>query len=221
MTKLYLISPPRFELSDFRKELELAFKGGEIPVFQLRMKSESKEGALTEPADNNEIKKAVRELKGLCNDNNCLFILNDEVSLAAELNCDGVHVGVDDMSVVDARKIMGEGKFIGASCYASVDKAFTAGEQGTDYVAFGVFYDTQTKAAKGRAKPELIEFWSKYTVLPSVAIGGIKINNAKPIIDAGADFIAVVTGVWDHEKGADSAVKEFNELFKKCDVAGK
>lgn len=220
MTKLYLISPPQFELGEFRKELESAFKGGEIPVFQLRMKTKAEDGSITAPADQKEVRKAAKELQKICNDNNCLFILNDEVRLAAELNCDGVHIGADDMSIADARKIMGAGKYIGASCYASVDRAFTAGEQGADYVAFGVFYDTQTKTPRGRAKPELLEFWSKYTVIPSVAIGGIKINNAKPIIDAGADFIAVVTGVWDHQKDAETAVKEFNELFNKCN-AGK
>ena len=212
--KLYLISPPNFNLDDMAHNLKEAFKGGPITVFQLRMK---KQDPITQqyilPADEDDIRKATKVLLPICRENNCAFILNDNPKLASELGCDGVHLGEEDISVKEARNIVGKNFIIGASCYASKDRAFEAGEQGADYVAFGAFYDTQTKTPKGRPTTEFLEFWATYTTLPCVAIGGIKIDNAKPIIDAGADFIAVVTGVWDYKEGPAKAVKLFNELF--------
>jgi thiamine-phosphate pyrophosphorylase len=212
--KLYLISPPKFEVDEMAHNLKEAFKGGEISVFQLRMKTLNTETQqYTNRADPEDIREAIEALMPICRENNCAFILNDSVAIALETGCDGVHLGMDDMSVKEARKLSGKNFVIGASCYASKDRAFEAGEQGADYVAFGAFYDTQTKTPRGRPMPDLLEFWSKFTQIPCVAIGGIKTNNAKPLIKAGADFIAVVTGVWDHAKGPAQAVKEFNELF--------
>lgn len=211
--KLYLISPPYFELEQFKESLIEAFSGGEISVFQLRMKSKSEDGYFTSEPDWEEVEKVARELMPICHDNNCVFILNDNPELAKKIGADGVHIGSEDVSVKSAREIMGEGKYIGASCYGSKDLAYNAAEQGADYVAFGAFYDTQTKKPKGRPQPELLEFWSRYTTMPCVAIGGIKVNNAEPIISAGADFIAVVTGVWNYDQGVKQAVSDFNKLF--------
>jgi len=212
--KLYLISPPKFELDEFAHDLKDAFKGGEVAAFQLRMKNKDMTtGQLIAPPDEDDVRRAIEVLKPICKENDCVFILNDNPRLAAETGCDGVHLGEDDMSVKEARGIVGNNMVIGASCYASKDLAFMAAEQGADYVAFGAFYETQTKTPKGRPTPEIIEFWSNFTNLPCVAIGGIKTNNALPLVKAGADFIAVVTGVWGHEKGIQQAVKEFNELF--------
>jgi thiamine-phosphate pyrophosphorylase len=212
--QLYLISPPKFDIDDMAHDLKEAFKGGPVPVFQLRMKNPD---PLTHqyilPQEDEEVIRAAQILQPICKENNCAFILNDNVKLAAELGCDGVHLGLDDMSVKEARKLLGKNFIIGASCYASKDRAFQAGEEGADYVAFGAFYDTQTKTPRGRPTTELLEFWSKYTNLPCVAIGGIKTDNAAPIIKAGTNFIAVVTGVWDHEDGVTKAVKAFNTLF--------
>lgn len=213
--KLYLISPPKFELDDMAHDLKEAFKGGPVPVFQLRMKKlEPLSNQYILPADKKDIAEAIQMLMPICHENNCNFILNDDPYLAAEYGCDGVHVGMDDITVKEAKKIVGKNVTVGASCYASKDRAYEAGEQGADYVAFGAFYDTQTKTPRGRPTPELLKFWSEFTTIPSVAIGGIKVNNAEPIIKAGADFIAVVTGVWDHDEGISKAVKAFNELFQ-------
>ncbi|MDX1949564.1 MAG: thiamine phosphate synthase [Rickettsiales bacterium] len=213
MTKLYLISPPNFELEEMKLKLEEAFKGGEISVFQLRMKSLSPDGTYNSKPEEKLVRKAVAELLPICHKNKCVFILNDNPKLASELNCDGVHIGEDDGNAKEAKKIMGEGKYVGVSCYASLDRAYKAGEEGADYVAFGAFYETQTKKPKGRPTLELLDFWQKYTNIPSVAIGGIKVENAEPIIKAGADFIAVVTGVWDYKKGVKQAIADFNKLF--------
>ncbi len=211
--KLYLISPPHFELEDFKVKLLEAFSGGEVSVFQLRMKSQDENGKYIAQPDWGEVEEVAKHLIPICHTNNCIFILNDNPELARKVGADGVHVGSDDATVLAAREIMGEGKYIGASCYASRDLAYRAAEQGADYVAFGAFYETLTKEPKGRPEVDLLEFWSTYTNLPVVAIGGIKTSNASPLIGAGADFIAVVTGVWDYDKGVKEAVFEFNQLF--------
>lgn len=211
--KLYLISPPTFDLEDFKSNLKEAFSGGEVAVFQLRMKTRAEDGTFTAPPNWDEVERVAKEIMPICHQNKCAFILNDNPTLAAKIDADGVHVGSEDLSVREAREIMGEGKYVGASCYCSKDLAYKAAEQGADYVAFGAFYDTKTKKPKGRPTPDLLKFWSTYTTLPSVAIGGIKTHNAKPIIDAGADFIAVVTGIWDYDKGIRNAVSDFNQLL--------
>lgn len=213
--KLYLISPPSFDLEEFSHELREAFKGGKIASFQLRMKKKCpKTEQYILPEDESEIAKAIEVLMPICRDHDCVFILNDNPKLAAKMGCDGVHLGDEDMSVKEARKILGNNFVIGASCYDSKDRAYAACEQGANYVAFGAFYDTKTKTPKGRPTPDLLEFWHKFTTIPCVAIGGIKVENCQALIDAGADFIAVVTGVWDYPKGAAAAVKEFNKCFE-------
>lgn len=161
-----------------------------------------------------EIKKAAAALLPICRENNIAFIVNDNANLAKSTGADGVHIGEEqDGTVTEARNILGENAVIGVSCYDSKELAFNAGEHSADYVAFGAFYETQTKQPKGHPTLDLLEFWSKYTVIPSVAIGGIKPDNAMPLIKAGADFIAVVTGVWNHPKGSKQAVKEYNDII--------
>lgn len=211
--QLYLISPPNFELEEFKNKLEEALSAAHIPVFQLRMKEKADDGTYTAPPNEKKVREAFAALKPICEKYQTMFILNDNPQLAKELGADGVHVGSEDLSVAEARKIVGEDFIVGASCYASKDRAFTAAEEMADYVAFGAFYDTQTKKPKGRPTLELLEFWSTYTTMPCVAIGGIKTYNAKPIAKAGADFIAVVTGIWDYEKGAKQAVLDFIEAI--------
>ncbi|HCR85114.1 MAG TPA: thiamine phosphate synthase [Alphaproteobacteria bacterium] len=207
--QLYLISPPHFNLDEFQIRLEEALSAEHIPVFQLRMKTKDENGFYINPPIESELVEAARILLPICRKYNTAFILNDNPKLAKQLGCDGVHLGSENMSVRDARKICGENFIIGASCYASKDLAYEAAEQSANYVAFGQFYETKTKEAKGRPTLDLLKFWSTYTTLPCVAIGGIKVDNAKPIADAGADLIAVVTGVWDYEKGPAEAVKGF------------
>lgn len=209
--QLYLISPPYFELEEFKIQLEEALSASHIPVFQLRMKEKAEDGTYTALPDEQKVREAFEILKPICEKYQTMFILNDNPKLAKELGVDGVHVGSEDLSVAEARKIVGENFIVGASCYASKDRAFTAAEEGADYVAFGAFYETQTKKPKGRPTLDLLEFWSTYTTMPCVAIGGIKTHNAKPLAKAGADFIAVVTGIWDYEKGIKQAVLDFVE----------
>jgi thiamine-phosphate pyrophosphorylase len=86
-------------------------------------------------------------------------------------------------------------------------------EAGADYVAFGAFYPTTTKEAKTQAEPEILTWWQDIMEAPCVAIGGITVENARPLVEAGADFLAVASGVWDHPKGPAAAVRAFNDLF--------
>jgi thiamine-phosphate pyrophosphorylase len=141
------------------------------------------------------------------------FILNDRPDLAARLGCDGVHIGQQDASYDDARAAMGPGRIVGVTCHGSRDLAFEAGEAGADYVAFGSFYPTTTKEVQFRAELELLQWWAETMTVPVVAIGGITVENAVPLIQAGADFIAVSSGVWNHKDGAATAVREFHRLF--------
>jgi thiamine-phosphate pyrophosphorylase len=137
------------------------------------------------------------------------FILNDRPDLAAELGCDGVHVGPDDMPYAEARRIVGAGAIVGVSCKDSRHRAMTAAEHGADYVAFGAFYPSSTKDVTGELSPEIIEIWSTTTTVPCVAIGGITPDNCAPLIAAGADFLAASGGVWNWPSGPVEAVRAF------------
>jgi len=141
------------------------------------------------------------------------FILNDRPDLAARLGCDGVHVGQDDASCAEARAAVGKDRIVGVTCHASRHLGMVAGEAGADYVAFGAFFPSPTKPDASLADIELVQWWSDLMIVPSVAIGGITVANAKPLIAAGADFIAVSSGVWNYPKGPKAAVAAFNALF--------
>lgn len=143
-------------------------------------------------------------------DRDVAFILNDRPDLAAELGCDGVHVGQDDAAYADARRAVGSDAIVGVTCHDSRHLALEAAEAGADYVAFGAFFETGTKAPKSRAGQDLLTWWSDVTEAPCVAIGGITADNCAPLIDAGADFLAVSAGVWTHPDGPGAAVRAFN-----------
>jgi len=144
----------------------------------------------------------------------CAFILNDRPDLAARLGCDGVHIGQEDASYDEARAAMGRERIVGVTCHGSRDLAFAAGEAGADYVAFGAFFPTATKEVKFRAEVELLEWWARVMTVPAVAIGGITLDNAAPLIAAGADFLAVSSGVWNHPRGPAAAVEAFDAMLR-------
>lgn len=200
--RLYLISPPKLSAANFLGPLTEALKGGDIASFQLRLKNIS----------DDEIRRAVDTLRPAVQAAGTAFILNDRPDLAAELGCDGVHVGQEDASYREARAAMPDG-IVGVTCHDSLHLAMDAGEAGADYVAFGAFFPTATKEPKTRAEPEILRAWSMATVVPCVAIGGITVDNAPALIEAGADFLAVSAGVWDHAEGPQAAVRAFNRLF--------
>ncbi|MDX2145340.1 MAG: thiamine phosphate synthase [Rhodospirillaceae bacterium] len=204
--RLYLITPAQLpDLEAFARLLDEALSAGDVACLQLRLKG----------CDDAAIRTAARALMPVCHAHDVAFILNDRPDLAHELGCDGVHVGPDDMPVGEARRIMGAEATIGVSCKGSRHAAMDAAEQGADYVAFGAFFPSSTKDVAGLdgLDPEILEIWSETTNVPCVAIGGITVENCAEIIAAGADFIAVSGGVWNHAAGPATAVREFNKKF--------
>lgn len=203
--RLYLISPPAFELDAFARTLEDALAGGDVAAFQLRVKDQS----------NDAILKLAQALTPIVQGAGAAFILNDRPDLAAKLGADGVHVGQSDASYAQARALMGKDGIVGVTCHNSRDLAYAAAEAGADYVAFGAFYPTGTKAPAHWAETELLEIWQESMETPCVAIGGITVENAEPLVRAGADFLAVSAGVWNHAQGPRAAVAAFNALFDR------
>jgi thiamine-phosphate pyrophosphorylase len=152
-------------------------------------------------------------LQAICAAHDVAFIVNDSVALAKRLKADGVHLGQGDGDVSEARELLGRDAQIGVTCHNSRHLAMEAAEAGADYVAFGAFYPTQTKSVEHIADLDTLQKWSLVTEVPCVAIGGITADNAKPLIDGGADFIAVSNAVWTHPQGSAEAVKAFNALL--------
>jgi len=205
--QLYLISPPEFRLDDFGIKLSEALETGKVSCFQLRLKN----------ATDVDIRIASEALLPICQDNGVPFIVNDRPDLAAEVGADGTHIGADDIGYKEARRLVGDEGIVGVSCYNSIHTALVRAEAGADYVAFGAFFPTTTKTPRTRAELEVLTWWQQATTVPSVAIGGITVNNCAPIISAGADFIAVISGVWDHSDGPSAALSQFGTLCLSSD----
>lgn len=200
--RLYLVTPSRIEPSAFRETLERALDG-DVASLQLRLKNVS----------DDEVLRAGEALMPIAQRAGVAFIVNDRPDLAKTLGADGVHVGQEDAPYAEARALLGAEKIVGVTCHNSRHLAMEAAEAGADYVAFGAFYSTATKEAKTRAEPEILSWWQELMEAPCVAIGGITVDNAGPLVEAGADFLAVASGVWDYPQGPAAAVRAFNALF--------
>lgn len=200
--RLYLITPPRIDAS-FAETLNRALDGGDVASLQLRLKG----------ASDDEVLRAGESMMRIAQARSVAFIVNDRPDLAKKLGADGVHVGQEDASYAEARALLGPDKIVGVTCHDSRHLAMEAAEAGADYVAFGAFYPTATKEPKTRAEVELLSWWQEMMTTPCVAIGGITVANAAPLVEAGADFLAVASGVWDHADGPQAAVRRFNDLF--------
>lgn len=209
MTELYLLSPPRIDdLPAFADRLAQVLDAVPVAAFQLRLKPD--DGL----AEDSVVVQAARAIFHLLREAGTLAILNDSAPLAARLGADGVHLGQGDGSVAEARDLLGEA-VVGVTCHASKDLAFAAARDGADYVAFGAFFPTPTKTPPSVAKPELLEWWNEAMTLPSVAIGGITPDNAATLVDAGADFLAVSSGVWDWPEGPVSSARSLWEACRR------
>jgi thiamine-phosphate pyrophosphorylase len=204
--RLYLVTPPAFDPDAFKRELEAALGGGDVACLQLRLKG----------ANDDAVRRAAEVLMPLCHAHEVAFILNDRPDLAAALGADGVHIGQEDSGFASARAAMGSAAIVGVTCHDSKHLAYEAAEQGADYVAFGAFFPTATKEPKTRADVELLRDWSLSMTVPCVAIGGITVENCAPLVEAGADFLAVVNGVWRFPAGPAAAVAAFNEIFARA-----
>lgn len=198
--QLYLISP--LDVSGgFPDRLARALDAAPVAAFQFRVKD----------VDQHAAAKLAEPLQRLCADRDVAFIVNDSTSLAKRLGADGVHLGQDDGDPREARSVLGPQAQIGVTCHASRHLAMEAGEAGADYIAFGAFYPTRTKAVRHHAEPVLLSWWATMFELPCVAIGGITPGNAAPLVRAGADFLAVSGAVWEGDEVA--AVIALNEAM--------
>ena len=199
--KLYLISPQEVGGS-FPDRLEAALAPGVAAAFQLRVKD----------VGEHELARLAEPLQRICTDADVAFIVNDSMALAKRLGADGVHLGQSDGDIREARALLGPNAQIGKTCHDSRHLAMEAGEAGADYVAFGAFYPTTTKPSDYRPDPSILTWWSTVFEIPCVAIGGITAANAKPLVDAGADFLAMCQAVWNNNDPA-AAVQAFAEVL--------
>ena len=198
--RLYLITPPAIDLARFPDLLAAALDAGDVAVVQLRLKD----------VDDAALRRAIDALRPVAQSRGVAFLLNDRPDLAVAHGCDGAHVGQEDTPAAVARTLLG-GLTLGVSCHGSRDLAFAAGEDGADYVAFGAFFPTASKEdAPVEATPDILRWWSELTELPSVAIGGITAANCAPLVEAGADFLAVIGAVWSHPEGPAAGVRAIN-----------
>ncbi|MVZ96764.1 thiamine phosphate synthase [Sphingorhabdus sp. IMCC26285] len=200
--QLYLISPLDVG-GAFPEKLEQALAVGPVAAFQFRVKG----------IDQHEATALAAPLQEICARHDVAFIVNDSISLAKRLKADGVHLGQGDGDARDAREQLGRDAQIGVTCHNSRHLAMEAAEAGADYVAFGAFFPTNTKEVKHIAELDTVQKWTLVTEIPCVAIGGITPDNAKPLVEAGADFLAVSGAVWNHPQGPAEAVKAFNALL--------
>lgn len=204
-TQLYLISPLDVG-GEFPARLTRALKAGEglVTAFQFRVKD----------VDQHEAARLAQPLQEICAEHEVAFIVNDSVPLAKRLKADGVHLGQDDGDPKEAREELGREAQIGVTCHASLHLAMEAGEAGADYVAFGAFFDSTTKDKGDAERPttDMIERWVKLFEIPLVAIGGITPGNCAPLVEAGADFLAVSGAVWNGDEA--QVVGEFAKAIE-------
>lgn len=204
-TQLYLISPPDVS-GDFPERLERAIDAGHglVTAFQFRVKN----------IDQHEAARLAEPLQAICAARDVAFIVNDSVPLAKRLKADGVHLGQDDGDPKEARAELGRDAQIGVTCHASMHLAMEAGEAGADYVAFGAFFESTTKDKGDAERPttDMIERWVKLFEIPVVAIGGITPDNCAPLVEAGADFLAVSGAVWSGDEVA--AIEAFAKAMR-------
>lgn len=190
---LYAITP---EGPGLTQKVRDALKGG-IALLQYRSRQR-------------DVSQA-KELARLARGHGVPFIVNDDVELALEVGADGAHLGREDGELRGARKKLA-GKILGASCYDRLELAREAVAAGADYVAFGSVFASPTKPRAVRAPLSL--FGQARTLgVPLAAIGGITLANARQVIDAGADLLAVISDLFDAEDIAARA-REYQKLFR-------
>ncbi|MFL6785180.1 MAG: thiamine phosphate synthase [Sphingomicrobium sp.] len=199
--KLYLISPQDIG-GAFPDRLKAALEPGIATAFQLRVKN----------VDEHQLARLAEPVQRICADADVAFIVNDSIGLAKRLGSDGVHLGQADGEIREARALLGPSAQIGKTCHDSRHLAMEAGEAGADYVAFGAFYPTTTKPSDFHPERSILSWWSTLFEIPCVAIGGITPQNARPLVEAGADFLAVCQAIWGKDDPA-AAVRAFEEVL--------
>ena len=202
LTGLYLITDhDRHDDKRLSNDVEQALSAG-ARVLQYRDKSDDADKRL----------RQAEILRKITRQYDCLLLINDDIELAKQVDADGVHLGKDDGDIKLARLQLGADAVIGSSCYNQFERAMQASQQGADYVAFGRFFTSATKPGAVQAQPELLQRARQKLGLPVVAIGGITHDNALQLIEAGADMLAVINGVFA-QKDIRKAAQQFQRLF--------
>ena len=183
---LYAITPEEARTDVLVRKVTQALQGG-AAVLQYRNKTAAADLRRTQG----------RALAALCRAAGAAFIVNDDLALALELDADGVHLGAEDGDLADARRRLGRGKLLGASCYDRLDLALSAAQAGVDYLAFGSVFSSTTKPGAVRAPLAIFAQARRRTELPLGAIGGITLQNASQVFAAGADAVAVISALFD------------------------
>ena len=185
---IYLISPNKI-YPKFYQDLKKVLNTGKVGLFQLRLKKYS-------------LKQKIiigRKIHQICKKNKVKFLVNDDPVLSKKLNADGCHLGQKDMSVKNARKIIGN-KIIGITCHNSIRLAKAAITENVSYIAFGAFFSTVTKKVKFKANTKILKEIKKLTNTPIVAIGGINFDNYKKLLLNNANLLAISGYVWNNKK---------------------
>ncbi len=196
---LYAITPDMADLNTLVHKTQLAIEGG---AFMVQYRSKIQDRAV-------KIQQCAAILR-LCREYGVPCIVNDDVEMCRILEADGVHLGENDDNIADVRHILGEDAIIGSSCYDQLDRAKQAQKEGATYVAFGAVFPTPTKPNAPRATLALLREAKREIHIPIVAIGGITVNNAHDVIEAGVDAIAVITSLFEAK-----TIKETAETFLK------
>jgi len=196
---LYAITPDMTDLNTLIQKTQSAIEGG---AFMVQYRSKIQDRAV-------KMQQCAAILR-LCREYDVPCIVNDDVEMCRVLKADGVHLGENDDNIAEVRRILGEDAIIGSSCYDQLDRAKQAQKEGASYVAFGAVFPTPTKPNAPRATLELLREAKSEIEIPIVAIGGITVNNAHDVIEAGADAIAVITSLYE-----SNSIKETAETFLK------
>ena len=185
---IYLISPNKIS-KKFFKDLRLVLETGKIGLFQLRLKKYSLKHKIV----------IGRKIKNLCKKNKVKFLVNDNPTLALRIGADGCHLGQKDMSIKEAKQIIGK-QIIGVTCHNSLNLAKRAIKDKASYLAFGAFYSSKTKKTKYVANIKILNKIKKITKTPIVAIGGINSENYKNLLLNNANFLAISGYIWNNKK---------------------
>jgi len=202
LSGLYAITADGVRGDTLYTQAEAALAGGSR-ILQYRDKS----------GDNVRRLKEAKALLGLCRAHQALFIINDDIGLCQQCGAHGVHLGKEDGDLPSARKALGRDRIIGISCYNDLQQAHAAADGGADYVAFGAIYPSSTKPSAANAGLALLRKARSELDLPIVAIGGITPENAPPVIEAGADMVAMIQGLFGQED-IRLAAEKTSRLFK-------
>lgn len=189
--------------NNFTQTVEQALLGG-ARIIQYRDKSDDRTKRFSQAS----------ALKIICDQHNAVFIINDDIELALEVDADGVHIGIHDMPLTQARKRIGHKKIIGVSCYNKFELAEQAVTEGADYIAFGSFFSSQIKPNAAQATPDLLIKAKQQFDIPVCSIGGITSDNANLLIESGTDMVAIISDIYSSDNVL-VASRRISQLFEE------